>query len=260
MFTLFGVILGIIYGGFWGAVLGFIVGSFLDSVVFRKKIYTKKHYYSQNDFSRIILILSAAVMKSDTRLKTSELDYVKEYLRQNFSPQTAQSLLLQLREILEQDYQIGPVCEEVRMNASISEKLYILQFLFGLAGADGTYSNAELMTIQHISDLIGISRGDFESIKTMYIGWSRAGAYTYSGSYSTTSSAPTCDLDNDYKILEIPSTATNDEVKANYRMLAKKYHPDKVNHLGEDIRKAAEVKFTKLNQAYERIKKSRGMN
>jgi DnaJ like chaperone protein len=260
MFTLVGVILGIIYGGFWGAVLGFIIGSFLDSVVFRKKVNVKKHFYSQNDFSRIILILTAAVMKSDTELKTSELDYVKEYLKQNFSPQTAQSLLLQLREILKQDYQIDPVCGEIRMNASVSEKLYILQFLFGLAGADGNYSTAEVMTIQHISDLIGISRGDFESIKTMYMGWSRGGAYTYSGSYSTTSSAPIYDLDNDYRILEIPSTATNDEVKSNYRMLAKKYHPDKVNHLGEDIRKAAEVKFTKLNQAYERIKKSRGMN
>ena len=35
--------------------------------------------------------------------------------------------------------------------------------------------------------------------------------------------------------------------------------PDKVGHLGEDIRKAAEEKFTQINVAYEKIKKQRGM-
>jgi DnaJ like chaperone protein len=39
-----------------------------------------------------------------------------------------------------------------------------------------------------------------------------------------------------------------------------KHHPDKVNHLGDDIRKAAEERFAKLNESYERIKKARGIN
>ena len=36
-------------------------------------------------------------------------------------------------------------------------------------------------------------------------------------------------------------------------------HPDKVAALGEDIRKAAEVKFQEINEAKERIYKARGM-
>ena len=42
--------------------------------------------------------------------------------------------------------------------------------------------------------------------------------------------------------------------------IAMENHPDKVGHLGEDIRKAAEEKFSRINVAYEKIKKQRGMN
>jgi DnaJ like chaperone protein len=59
--------------------------------------------------------------------------------------------------------------------------------------------------------------------------------------------------------LEIDSSATDDEVKKAYRKQAMKHHPDKVSHLGEEIRKAAEEKFQKLNEAYERIKSARGI-
>ncbi|PLX04896.1 MAG: hypothetical protein C0595_01535 [Marinilabiliales bacterium] len=52
---------------------------------------------------------------------------------------------------------------------------------------------------------------------------------------------------------------TDDELKKAYRDLAKQHHPDRVAHLGEDVKKAAEIKFTKLNAAYEAIKEERGM-
>jgi DnaJ like chaperone protein len=67
------------------------------------------------------------------------------------------------------------------------------------------------------------------------------------------------DIDSAYKVLEITPDATDEEVKAAYRKMAVKYHPDKVEHLGPEIRKSAEVKFQTLQAAYEEIKKRRGM-
>jgi DnaJ like chaperone protein len=40
--------------------------------------------------------------------------------------------------------------------------------------------------------------------------------------------------------------------------LAKKYHPDKVIHLGKEHLEGAEVKFRQVQQAYETIQKERG--
>jgi DnaJ like chaperone protein len=42
--------------------------------------------------------------------------------------------------------------------------------------------------------------------------------------------------------------------------MAMKYHPDKVHHLGADFQKDAQEKFKKINEAYEQIKKERGIN
>ena len=60
-------------------------------------------------------------------------------------------------------------------------------------------------------------------------------------------------------MLGISTTATDDEVKAAYRKMALKHHPDRVATLGEDIRKAAEKKFQDINDAKERIFKARGL-
>ena len=66
-------------------------------------------------------------------------------------------------------------------------------------------------------------------------------------------------LDEAYKVLEISPNATDQEVRAAYRRLALKHHPDRVATLGEDVKKAAEEKFQEINNAKERIYKARGM-
>ncbi|MCB0388011.1 MAG: DnaJ domain-containing protein, partial [Winogradskyella sp.] len=63
---------------------------------------------------------------------------------------------------------------------------------------------------------------------------------------------------NAYKILEITKEATVAEIKAAYRKMAKKYHPDKVVHLGKEHQQGAEEKFRQVQAAYEQLQKERG--
>ena len=60
---------------------------------------------------------------------------------------------------------------------------------------------------------------------------------------------------NAYKILEIEKGASVEDVKKAYRKMAKKYHPDKILHLGKEHQKGAEEKFKQVQDAYEQIKK-----
>lgn len=249
-----------------------MLGALIDSVVNVANARKHRQYFESQDFTDDKLILAAYVAKADNnRLLRSEMEFVKQFLVNELGETEAQAALLRFRDILDSSVDISTVCSELRQHATIHEKLMILQFLFGFAQADGTMRQDELDAIQYISDLCGVNRNSFEAIKSMFMGnyygnyeqstygGSSYGDSSYGGGYSGSYQRGSS-LENDYKILEVSPDATNDEVKKAYRAAAKKHHPDKVSHLGEDVRKAAEKKFAQVNEAYERIKKARGMN
>jgi DnaJ-domain-containing protein 1 len=60
-------------------------------------------------------------------------------------------------------------------------------------------------------------------------------------------------LRDPYEILGISHDASAEEVKNAYRRKMAKYHPDKVDHLGDDFKKIAEEKAKAIQEAYERI-------
>ena len=62
-----------------------------------------------------------------------------------------------------------------------------------------------------------------------------------------------------YKTLGVSKGASASEIKKAYRKMAIKHHPDKFAQLGDEHQKAAKEKFQKLQDAYETIKKERGM-
>lgn len=60
-----------------------------------------------------------------------------------------------------------------------------------------------------------------------------------------------------YASLGVTAESTNDEIKKAYRNLVRQYHPDSLSHLSEQERKHSSEKFIGIQQAYERIKKTR---
>ena len=56
-----------------------------------------------------------------------------------------------------------------------------------------------------------------------------------------------------YQILGIDRRATAAEIKQSYRKLAGKYHPDKLEHLGEEFKELAEKRFKEIQKAYQEL-------
>ena len=57
-----------------------------------------------------------------------------------------------------------------------------------------------------------------------------------------------------YKILGIDRNAPAQEIKRAYRKLAGKYHPDKVEHLGDEFKSLAEKRFKDIQKAYDELR------
>ncbi|MFH1852638.1 MAG: TerB family tellurite resistance protein [Candidatus Neomarinimicrobiota bacterium] len=235
--------IGWAFGGPIGGIIGFALatmseqqagaGSYNFGGGYRSS--TDSRRTQPGDFAVALLVLLASVMKADRQLLKSELEYVKQFLLRQFSPVDAQELMTLFRDILEQDYPLRDVCRQIQHSMDHPSRLELIHVLFGLSMADGQIHPQEDEIIRRIARWINVNDSDFDSIQAMFIG---------SG-------------DAAYKILEINSDVNDEEVKKAYRRMANKYHPDKVEHLGTDLRKLAEEKFKSVNDAYQSIKKER---
>ena len=233
--------LGWAFGGPLGGIIGYAIGALFSGNgprVIRSQVEdTFGNTEEKRDFNVTLLVLSAAVMKADGNVKRSELDYVKRFFLQNFGQERAENYVKMLREILEKEYNLYEISQQVGRYMDYSSRLQLLHYLFGIADADGRVSPEELSVINTISDYMGITNSDFQSVKAMFIK----------------------ETDSAYKILGVDANATDEEVKKAYREMAKKNHPDLVSNLGDEVREAAEKKFQEINAAYETIKKQRGI-
>ncbi|WP_452599245.1 TerB family tellurite resistance protein [Pontimicrobium sp. MEBiC01747] len=260
-----GATIGWSFGGPIGAIIGLALGSLGDAFSSgdkyieegqprtsrpeygqRRSSRNRPNYRSQTqrrsqtkpgDFEVSLLILASIVIKADGKQDQRELDYVRQQFVNMYGKERANNAFRLFKEInTQKNIPTRQVCKQIQQMMDHASRLQLLHFLFGIAKADEMVTEDEVRQIYTIAGYLGISSRDYESIKAMF--------------YNS--------ADNAYKILEIDKKATPDEIKRAYRKMVKKYHPDKVEHLGEEHKKGAEAKFREVQKAYERLQKERG--
>lgn len=229
--------LGWALGGPIGGIIGFAVASAFEGKQSSGISVGYSSVEQRNSFLVSLLVLSSAVMKADKRVMKSELDYVKRFISENFGIDAANEYSILLRDILKQEVDIEAVCAQIKTNVNSPTRLQLLHFLTGIAQSDGMVSSGELAILRRIAAALQIPFRDSESIFAMF----------------------DKGIDAAYQVLEVEKNATDDEVKKAYKRMALKHHPDKVSQLGPDVQNAAEEKFKSVSQAYEKIKKERGI-
>ena len=258
-------------GNVLGAIAGYCIGSLLSDATstaerdngFNGNGNTFRNDYSDTQFNQrpfeedrnsflfSMLVLSSYIIKADGKIMHSEMNCVRNFLRNNFGEQAVQQgedILLKLFEMQKQQgtttfkETIRKSCVEISFHMNIGQRLQLLDYLIIIAKVDGTVSPEEVYALKEVATYLGLSGQDVDSMLNM-----------------EASSNQQIGLDEAYKILGISPNATNDEVKAAYRKMALKHHPDRVSTLGDDVREAAEKKFQEINNAKERIYKARGL-
>lgn len=242
-----------------GALIGYFFGSFVDSQIdsfhqigdssgntgsyTRRSSRTYSAGEQRNSFMVSLLVLSSAVIKADGRVHQAELDHVRNFIRQNFGESAVDEAMRLLDQLNARQVNIYEVGGQIAEHMNYSQRLQLFHYLAQLAGADRDYSPSEKSVLEAIAGAIRLTSSDAASILAMYFKGTSGSSF-----------------EDAYAILEISASASDDEVKSAYRRMAMKHHPDKVASLGPDVQKAAEEKFRKIQEAYEIIKRQRGIN
>lgn len=221
-----------------GGIIGFAIAAAFGDDKKRTSPFHNRPNSNVDDFESSLLILAAYIVKADNKVYRSEMNFVKDFLVNLYGKQRADISYKIFEQVMKKnDVNIRQVSMQISQFTDHATRLQLVHFLFGIAMADGNVCKEELDAIKLIAGYFRISSKDYESMKAMF--------------YSDTKSA--------YTILEISKSATDAEVKKAYRTLARKHHPDKVQHMGEEYAKAAKEKFQAIQNAFDVISKERGM-
>ncbi len=232
-------IVGFIFFRFIGAIIGYILGSLIENLGKNTRMYrsTVNQKVTPADFELNLLSLASIVIKADGNISPQEMQFVQSYFVQAYGKERANATFRTFNEVVKKrEVAAQPICEYLRMRMRYESRLQIIHFLFNIAQADGHVSQPEVEKIREIAGFLAVGYRDYESIKAMFFK----------------------NPDSAYKILEIEKNATVPDIKAAYRTMAKKYHPDKLQHMDEAYRKGAQEKFQKVQEAYEQLQKEKG--
>ena len=193
----------------------------------------------RNSFCVSLMVLSSAVIKAGGQVSQSELSCVREFIRRNFGDSAVNEAMTMLDGFNRQQVNIYSVGPQIADNMNYSQRLQLFHYLVQIATADGNFSKSEKSVLEAIGAVIRLNNSDINSVIAMFYRENDESAYA---------------------VLGISPNATDEEVKTAYRRMAMKNHPDKVSTLGPEVQKAAEEKFRQIQDAYETIKRQRGMS
>lgn len=250
----FGAWIGSMFGGPLGAILGAALGHHLE-----KKISPEvpagrgRRRVSQAQRGMVFCASAAAMMaklaKADGRVSREEIAEIEAaFGRLGFSQAARDYAVEVFRRAKDDSHSIFEYAREFAAAMdSVEVRELFYEILWDIAGADGGVSPGELEMLRRLPAALGI-RGEWFA----YFSEERLGR----------SGRPRQDaLKEAYTLLDASPSDSDEELKAKYRTLAKRNHPDILRSRGlpdEMIGKATE-KMGRINDAWKTIREARGI-
>ena len=227
--------LGFLFGGPFGAILGAVSGDFFDKATPGTGRPVSNQDRSLNFVTHLVGIL-ISIAKADGRLSAQEINVIERaFVSFGFRGEDLSFIWDLIKHTSGADLDLQAVCYEYKQYSDYEERLSLLRIVYMVAFADKEFHANEESMINRIIGYLEINAED---------------AFEIRGEFCS-------DNDKHYKILSVTRDSSAEDVKKAYRLLSKKYHPDRVSHLGEEFATLASDKFRKINNAYEEIKKEK---
>ena len=266
---LLGALLGAICADVWGGIVGAIIGAFFINTDSIKTFKLPADFPMSARSLSLFFQCLGRFAKEDGRVSEEEAAFIKEQMLEwGFCDDT--------RKHLKQDFNIGRDSSDTFENlfekfvsqlelAQNSFRCDLIHTFVSLAFSDGPIDYIKRSRLKYIANRLG--RPDFlQTIMALFEGVYEDEERSHSHQqkdqnnhkeqrqYNSSRQASNS-LDEYYKILGVPATATDDEVKKAWRKKAQEFHPDKVQGTGlsDAFVEYATEQIKKINEAYEKI-------
>ena len=242
--------IGFALGGPIGAVAGAAFGhTFVDK---KEQAYLSgpgpQNMLSSNEEAQLVFFtgafsMLAKISKADGNVTKNEISAVETFMQRDLqldfnSQQTAINIFRQAVTSSESfDAFAMQFYSVFKTQPNIIELM--MDVLLRVSAADGNISQEEEVMLLSATRIFNYSDTDYSRLKSRYVR----------------------ETNKYYAVLKCDETSSNEEIKKQYRKLVTEYHPDKIEAKGlpEEFVKFANDKFKEIQEAYEKIKKERGI-
>ena len=232
--SLIGGMIGLSLGGPFGMLLGSLIGGKISRA--RSSSGFKSFAQPQQIFALSLIVLSAKLSKADGQISKEELIAVKDKLKipENEIDQVGKIFNKAKEESAGYEPYAQQIAQIYRGNINVLEE--VINILFYIAEADGNVSNAELKMIEHISQILGLTEVQFNSIKE---------------------SRKSSDKLNPYVVLESYPDDAIEIIRKRYLKLSKEHHPDLLMSKGvpQEVIDESKAKMRAINSAWDQVQK-----
>lgn len=238
----------------------FFIGKNYKTEEFKNINLNKKEFFRGdilNHEAGILVALMAKVAKADGKVGELEAELIKHTLTDISSHfENSEEVRGRLKELynIEKDNfsNLITLCSRVYSltKTDYRKRLKYMEYLLNLAFIDGDFSKQEQEITEDIAQALRIEEKDYRNLIS-----------NFENFYKNRAKERELSLEKAYEILESNLTDDEQTLKKNYRNLVKKYHPDIVTGQGatSSIIDEATKKLQEINEAYEIIKKQRGL-
>jgi len=236
--SIWGSLIGGMVGFSLGGPFGMLLGSLIGGKISRSRSTAKFRTFAQSQqiFALSLIVLSAKLSKADGQVSREELIAVKDKLKipESELDQVGKIFNKAKKESAGYEQYAQQIAQLYQGNLNVLEE--VINILFYIAEADGEVSKAELRMIEHIAQIFGLNKLQFNGIKE---------------------SRKSSDKLNPYIVLESRPEDDLQTIRKKYLKLSKEHHPDLLISKGvpKEVIEESKNKMRAINSAWDKIQK-----
>jgi len=190
-------------------------------------------------YARKLCTLFVELARVDGQVGREEVRAMREYFQQDLGYEGASLDRIRnwLKAAIATRAELDAAARAVSESLEPQARTFLLDALYDLALVDGTIQRSERDALRKLAQALNVPEEAHRAVTARYFGKG----------------------DAHYAELGLTPDASDEELRSAFRKLATQHHPDKAAHLGPKAVEDASRRFQRIKDAYEELRRLRGI-